>query len=169
MDLKRELLLDLAIRDSYFSLFALLAVFLLVCLYSLSLAFAMAVLLQLVGAVLSSLAIYRCFYNKFEYHYLNQSFCNGVAPAQYDCLCAAHFGWIGWRFPVARNIPTGRKTQSRNNRENTWTHRKYNVPYTVFHGCPILAQSALKCFCIPVTMSGRIQFMFLEILVFSLA
>ena len=169
MDLKRELLLDLAIRDSYFSLFALLAVFLLVCLYSMSFAFAMAVLLQLVAAVLSSLAIYRCFYNKFGLHYLNKFVCNGVAPAQHDCLCAAHFSRIGWRFSAARNIPTGRKTQSRNTRENTWTHRKYNVPHAVFHGCPLLAQSALKCFCIPVTMSGRIQFMFLEILVFSLA
>jgi predicted exporter len=59
MDTKRDLLLDAAIRDSRLALFAAFGVFLLLAIYSLSLAFAVAVLFQLSGAVLSSLSIFR--------------------------------------------------------------------------------------------------------------
>ena len=61
MDTKRDVLLEAAISDSRFSLLAALGVFLLLALYSLSLAFALAVLFQLSAAVLSSLALFRLF------------------------------------------------------------------------------------------------------------
>ncbi|KAL3102164.1 hypothetical protein niasHS_003573 [Heterodera schachtii] len=61
LEIKRDILLEAAVRDSRFSLLAVLAVFILLCFYSLSLAFALAVLFQMIASVLCSLAFYRFF------------------------------------------------------------------------------------------------------------
>ena len=58
-------MLEAAIRDSRFSLFSAFAVFLLLLFYSLSLAFAIAVFVQLSAAVFASLAIFRIFVPEF--------------------------------------------------------------------------------------------------------
>uniref|UniRef100_A0A183CKR3 SSD domain-containing protein n=1 Tax=Globodera pallida TaxID=36090 RepID=A0A183CKR3_GLOPA len=61
LEIKRDILLEAAVRDARFSVLAVLAVFLLLGLYSLSLTFALAVLFQLIASVLCSLAVYRIF------------------------------------------------------------------------------------------------------------
>lgn len=61
MDVKRDLVLEAAINDSRFSFLAAICVLLLIAIYSMSISYSFAVIVQLSCSVISALAIYRAF------------------------------------------------------------------------------------------------------------